>query len=305
MYWTHFKRILRSGLLSYWRNKVVAITSLLVMTVSLLIIGSLFLGAAFLRASLAELKDKVDISVSFEADALEADVLVLRDALKQLSQVKEVEYLSREQELDDFITRHQDNTPILQSLNEVGNPFGARLNIKATEPSMYRSVEEFLKNKDDIALGGKGIVDQISFKRDVVDRLVRFTDMIEKIGWAVSLFLIIISVFVTFNTISLAIYTAREEISVMQLVGAGGNYIRGPFVIEGLISGVIASILAMALLYPATLWVRNTTLGLYGGIDLLTYYFHNFVQIFFILLVSGLLIGGISSLWAIRKYLRV
>lgn len=304
MFWIHAKRIFRAGMVSYWRNKAVALASLLVMTTTLFVIGALLLGAAFLQSSLQQLRDKVDISVSFKIDALEADVLAMKTALEQLPQVKEVEYLSRDQEFDDFVERHQDNTPILQSLNEVGNPFGARLNIKATDPSMYRSIEEFLQNKDDVGLGGQAIIDQISFKRDVVDRLVRFTNGISQIGWAISILLLIISVFVAFNTISLAIYTSREEISVMRLVGAGNNYVRGPFVVEGLVSGVIASVLAMALLYPCAIWVHDATAGLYGGIDLLNYYLSNFGQIFIILLGSGLLIGGISSLWAVRKYLR-
>lgn len=305
MFWTNLQRIVRSGFINFWRNRATASASVLVMTVTLFVIGALLLGSAFLQGSLQQIKDRVDISVLFKPDAPESEVLSLQSAVESLPQVKEAKYNSRDRELQDFIERHKDNTLLIQSLSEVGNPFGARLNIRAQDPSMYETISQFLTNKDDVALGGKGIIDQISLKKDVIDKLNKIIATTNQVGFAVSLVLVILSVLVALNTISLTIYTAREEISVMQLVGARRNYVRGPFVVEGIMAGMLATVLAIIVLYPAVLWVRATTVSVYGGIDLLSYYLNNFGQILFILLLSGVGIGALSSYLAIRKYLKV
>ena len=91
----------------------------------------------------------------------------------------------------------------------------------------------------------------------------------------------------------------------MRLVGADRYYVRGPFVVEGIVVGVVAALLALVLLYPTTLWLRSATAGLYGGIDLAGYYFSHFAVLFLILMVGGVVLGSVSSFWAVRKYLRV
>lgn len=305
MFWTNTKRIFRSGFVNFWRGKAVATASVFVMTLALFTIGGLVMATAFLNSSLVDIQNKVDISVSFKTDAKEEDIMALKKAVEQLPEVKEVTYKNRDEELNDFINRHKDNELILQSLNEVGNPFGARLNIRASDPKQYEGIVSFIKNKDDITLGGAGIIDQFSFKKDVVGKLVDVISVTKKIGFAVSLFLVIMSILVTFNTISLAIYTSREEISIMRLVGAGSNYVRGPFVVEGVMAGILSAFIAVALLYPVSLWVKNVTAGVYGGIDLLSYYFGNFFQLLLLLLIAGMLIGAVSSWMAIRKYLKI
>ena len=130
-------------------------------------------------------------------------------------------------------------------------------------------------------------------------------DTSRQIGLAASALLILMSILVTFNTISLTIYTAREEISVMRLVGADNSYIRGPFIVEGIIAGGLAALIAIILLYPSVLWVRSTTAGVYGGINLVSYYISHFGFLFLLLLGSGIILGTVSSFLAIGRYLKV
>lgn len=299
---TIIKRIFKSGFINFWRNGVVSIASILVMTVTLFVIGSLVLAAAFLSASLTEVQSKVDISVSFKVDASLEEIKALQRDLMVLPEVKEVALSTREEELTLFRERHKDNNLLLQSLDEVCNPFGARLNIKAVNPTQYESIATFLTNQDS---DSAAIIDQVSFKKDVVDKLLAITNSLRRVGLAVSIVLIITSILVMFNTTSLAIYIAREEISVMRLVGAETSYVRGPFMVEAIISGLIASLVAMLLLYPAVLWVRNATLGVYGGINLLSYYLSNFFYLFLMLLTAGVTLGAVASFLAIRKYMKV
>jgi cell division transport system permease protein len=302
--WTKLKRVFKSGFVGFWRNGVVSAASILTLTVTLVVIGSLILASAYLNASLETVKNNVDISVSFKTDASENEVLSLKNTLASLSEVKVVEYISRDQELADFRERHKDNALLIKSLDEVGNPFGARLNIKAKDPSQYESIARFLNSSAENSTLNRDIIDQTTFKKDIVDRLVTLIATIKKIGFAISMILIFMSILVTFNTLSLAIYTSREEISVMKLVGASDNYVSGPFVIEGIIAGVISVFISIGLLYPLVLWIKSATEGVYGGINMVAYYIDNFVEIFLILLLAGIGLGIIASLLAIRRYLK-
>lgn len=302
--WTKFKRVFRSGFIGFWRNGVVSAASILTLTVTLIVIGSLLLASAYLGATLETFRNSVDISVSFKTDAPESEILGLKNTIASLPEVKNIEYISRDQELADFRERHKDNALLVRSLDEVGNPFGARLNIKAKDPSQYESIARFLDSSTGDSSLNREIIDQVTFKKDIVDKLISLISAIKKIGFAISMVLIFMSILVTFNTLSLAIYTSREEISVMKLVGASNNYVSGPFVVEGIIAGVISVFIAVATLYPLVLWVRSATERVYGGINMVAYYVDNFVQIFLVLLAAGLLLGVISSFLAIRRYLK-
>ena len=156
-----------------------------------------------------------------------------------------------------------------------------------------------------LAEGGASIIDHVSFKQDTADRLLYLMRVAGRVGLAVTLILIFMSVLVTLNTMTLAIYSAREEIAVMRLVGAENNYIRGPFVLGGIISGILAALVAITLLYPASLWLARATTGVYGGISILSYYLANFGILLLILLMIGALLGMVSSYLAVRKYLVV
>lgn len=301
---TNIKRIIRAGFTNFWRNGVVTLASVLVLTITLFVFGSLVLGSAFLDSTLSNIQEKVDVSVSFKTDVLESEVISIQRALEALPEVESVEYISREQELSAFRERHKNNPLIIQSLNEVDNPFGARINVKATDPSYYESISQFIENRGNKESGGT-MIDQVSFKRDVVNKLLAIISSSRKMSLAVSVILILMSILVTVNTISLAIYISRDEISLMRLVGADNLYVRGPFVVEGILAGAMASFIALALLYPSTIWVRNATSSVYGGINLVSYYVDNFAQIFLVLLVSGVFLGAVSSYLAIRKYVKV
>lgn len=301
------KRILRAGMTNFWRNSAVAIASIFVLSTTLFVIGALYLGNAFLNSTLEDIKGRVDISVTFKPEVSEDVVLSFKDNLEALAEVESVTYSSKEEELASFRQRHAEDTLLIQSLDEVGNPFGDRLAILATDPDKYDAVTTFLeRHNQEVGAGGAvGVIDQISYKKDIVSKLLAIINTSQTISLALSVILGLMSILVTFNTISLTIYTAREEISVMRLVGADNPYIRGPFVVEGVLAGVIAAFIAMILLYPTVLWVRSTTTGVYGGIDLVSYYLANFPIIFVLLILSGIILGTVSSVLAIGRYLKV
>lgn len=306
MLWTTIKRIIKAGFISFWRNGSVSLSAVFVMIVALFMIGSTLLLTAFLGTALRDLQDKIDINIYVDADAHEDAILDLKSKLETLSEVKSVTYVTREQALEAFRERHKDDHRIIQALEEVGdNPLTSVLTIKAKEPSQYEGIASFLENKAELSPGTLSIVSKVNYNDNkvAIERLSRLILGVKKLGGIVTAVMVGISILITFNTIRLAIFIAREEIGVMRLVGGSNEYVRGPFVVEGVLYGLVASLLTLILFYPITYWLKNTTQVFYGGVDLLHYFVANFVQIFLIIVLSGITLGAVSSYLAVRKYL--
>jgi cell division transport system permease protein len=308
MLWTKLKRILRTGLFNFWRDGTVSFASVLVMMVTLMVIGFISFSSALLDTTLAELRNKIDINVTFATTASEADILEIKHSLESLPEVLLVTYLSREEVLAAFKERNANEQSILAALDELGyNPLGAVLNVKARDPAQYASIAEFLEGENTLSSGGISIVDRINYfqNKTAIDRLTKIINSADRLGFALTIFLTIISILIAFNTIRLTIYIARDEISVMRLVGASTAYIQGPFVVVGIIYGVTAGLLTLLLLLPLTYWLGTATESFFVGFNIFSYYLRHFVEIAAIIMASGVAIGALSSLLAIRKYLKV
>jgi cell division transport system permease protein len=307
--WIKLKRVIRSGFFSFWRNGFVSLSSILVMTVTLFVIGSTIFAGAIFKSTLNEIKNKVDVNVYLVRSASEEDILTLKKNLEQLVEVAPpVVYVSREQALADFKARHANDELTLQALDELGeNPLGATLNIKAKDPSQYESIAQFLQSDSALSPNGATIIDKVNYyqNKETIDRLTRIISSADRLGFILTVFLIVISVLITFNTLRLVIYMSRDEISVMRLVGASTSYIRGPFFVAGMIYGFIAAIVTLILFYPVTIWLGRTTANFFAGFNVFNYYTTNFGEIFLIIVVSGIIIGAFSSYLAARKYLKV
>lgn len=303
---TNLKRVMRAGFFNFARNGFVSMSAVLVMVVALSVVASVVFTSAILNSSLEHIRDKVDVNVYFVTGAPEGDVLSLRESLEALPEVERVTYVSKEEALEDFRARHANDSTTLDALEELDeNPLGAVLNIKANNPSQYEGIANFLEEGNFVTDEGAPIIDKVNFfqNKAAIDALSRLISSAEKLGLIFSIVLVVVSIIITFNTIRLVIYVSREEISVMQLVGASKQYIRGPFVVSGLIYGLVAGVITMSLLYPATYWLGRTTNNFFAGINLFDYYASNFGQIFLIVVGSGLAIGAVSSYLAVRKYL--
>jgi len=307
--WITTKRIVKSGFVNFWRNGFVSLASVLVMTVTLFVVGSLFFLNAILSASLEQIENKVDINVYFLTSAQEEDIVLLKRAIDALPEVASTQFTTRDEALARFEERHKNDQLTLQALQELGgNPLGASLSIKAKEPSQYEGIATFLEDSGNtLSQSGTPIIDKINYFRNkaAIDRLTNFTESASQFGLAITLVLVVASVLIVFNTIRLAIYTAREEIAVMRLVGASNAYIRGPFVFEGIMYGIISGFVTLIVFYPLTLWLGSKTESFFGNINIFSYYLSNFGQIFLIILFSGIILGALSSFLAVKKYLAV
>ncbi|MFC1623620.1 cell division protein FtsX [Patescibacteria group bacterium] len=304
---TNIKRIIKSALISFWRNRVVSLSSILVMTITLLVFGALIFSNAMLDSALAQIKEKVDINVYFLTTAEDEDILSLQKSLENLPEVESIEYVSREDALKNFREKHKDDQLTLQALDELEeNPLGAAFNIQAKEADQYESIASFLEGEHALSGEGSTIIDKVNYYQNkmVIDRLSKIISSTEKIGFGITLLMVIMSIVITFNTVRLAIYISREEISVMRLVGASNKYVRGPFVVEGAIYGFIASVIALLFFWGLTYYFGDFTQRMFG-VNTFDYYADNFINIFTTIVLSGVVLGMVSSYLAVRKYLKV
>ncbi len=311
-FWTNTKRILRAGFLDFWRNGFVTLSSVLMMTITLFTLGLVVFTGIILNMTLANLRDKADISVYFTTSAPEDQILALQKSLDALPEVAQTTYVSAADELTAFRSRHQNDQLTLQALDELGtNPLGAVLNIKAKDISQYDAIANFLERQQSVGTSGSAssIIDKVNYfdsaHRAAIDQLQAITSSSEKLGFFIILILAMTTIAISFNTVRLAIYTSRDEISVMQLVGAGRNYIRTPFMVASIMYGLFAGLLTLLLYYPLTYWLGTTTENFFGGVNVFSYYLGHFIFFFVLIVGSGMLLGAISSFLATRRYLNL
>ncbi len=302
----HLKRIIRSGWHNFVRSGFTSMAGILIMTITLFVITSLVFVQAALNSSLNDIKEKVDVTVYFVPGAEEADIKKVEDSLNKLPEISSISFTSAEEALSEFKDKHSNDYLTLQALDELGeNPLGASLNIKAKDPSQYESIAKYFESDNDLSKGALTIIDKIDYHQNkmVIDKLTSIINGAKKLGFTLSFVLVIISIIITYNTIRLIIYMSREEITVMKLVGAGHRYVQGPFIVSGMLVGFCASILTILIFIPVSIWLGNNMTD-FIGINLYQYYKSNFLELFIIMLGAGVLLGSISSFFAISRYLK-
>jgi cell division transport system permease protein len=311
MDWVLIKRVFRAGFLDFWRNGFVSLASILVMTVTLFVVGMTLFAGVILNSALSDLRDKADVNVYLTTSAHEEQIMELKTSLEALPQVASVQYVSAGEALAAFRERHQNDQLTLQALQELGqNPLGAVLNVQAKDISQYDAIAQFLQQQQALSTNGApSIIDKVNYfdaqHRQALDRLEHITTSAGRLGLMIIMLLVLVTIAISFNTLRLAIYTSREEIQVMRLVGAGAFYIRAPFMVEGVLYGLISGLLTLLLLYPLTYWLGNATENFFGGVNVFTYYVSHFFTFFGILIGTGVVLGAVASYLAVRRYLKI
>lgn len=288
---------------NFWRNGLVSVATILIMVITLSVLIGLIIFGVLTKSSVAALQDKLDISVYFKIDTPEDEILNLSKSLSSLAEVKNVEYISRDKALENFKEKHKDDTVIIKALGELeNNPLLASLNIKAKNPKDYSAIDVYLENEN-----FKTLIEKVTYtqKKTVIDRLTKIADAGEKLGLTLTIFMTIIASIVTFNTIRLAIHSNREELGIMRLVGAPNTFINGPYIFMGIIYGVIAAIISLAIAAPIITLTSTQASIFIPEMNLESYFYTNLMSLVGYQLLFGIALGVISSAIAIRKYLKI
>lgn len=300
---TTLSRLIRYGTQTFWRQRLLSIATMVVILLALLVFEGLIISGVIANTAINSIQDKIDISIYFTTNASEDEMLRIKSNLEGMTEVKAVEYVSRDKALELFRERHKDDETVSRAVEELEeNPLSASLNIKATDPSKYSIIANYLNNN----VPGE-LVKNITYNKNqvVIDRLASIIEVSRQVGLLAALFLTIVAVLVAFNTILLGIYSNRDEISIMRLVGANNVYVRGPFVVMGVIYGVITALISVALAAPIV-WLASPYVKLFiPAMDLREYFTSHLFLIFLYQLLFGIGIGVISSFIAIRRYLKV
>lgn len=296
-------RIIKYGWQHLWRNKWLSVATLFIIVLALIVFQALIVFSVITKTAIEVLKEKIDISVYFKTVAPEAEILKIKGALEKLPEVKEVEYISRERALENFRELNKNQETIIQALEELEeNPLSALLKIKAQDPKDYNLIAARLDNNE-----WRPLIDKIPYRQHqlIFDRLGKIVDLGGKFGLMLTILLAIAAILITFNTVSLAIYSNREEIGIMRLVGAPNYFISGPYIIEGIIYGILGAIVSMIILWPIVYWGSPYLKFFVSDIDLRVYFWNNIFKLVGYQLLFGIALGVISSEFAIRKYLKI
>lgn len=304
--WVTIKRVGRYGLIGFVRNGFVSLAAVLIMTITLFVVAALMIIGAALQSTLHEVSSKVDVTVYFTTSTNEQQIREVQRSLEALPEVAAITAVSREEALAIFRERHKSDQLTLQALDELGdNPLGASLEIRAKEPSQYESIARSLEAMQEGSEFGAAI-DKVNFfqNKAAIDRLTNIIETSGRLGIAISLILGLATVLIAFNTVRLAIYTARDEIGVMNIVGASRWYVRGPFMITGVLYGLISGLIVLLFLYPVMLWIGPGSERFFGTFNVFSFFISAFPLLFVVVLGSGVGLGALSSYLAVRRYLR-
>ncbi len=300
---TYLARLFKYSWLNFWRNKWLASIAVGILASSLLVFSLTYFSYLITSHAIDYLKDKIDVAVYFKKDVPEDRILALKESLETLESVKSVKYTSAAQALLNFKEKHSDDKTIAASLAELdSNPFKAMISIKARDPRDYQEIAQYL-NSDKF----KDIIEKFTYTKNqaVIDKFIKIVKNMEKGALAIALALIFLTVAVTFNTIRLIIYAAKEEIEIMRLVGASNSFIRGPFVLTGALYGIIAAVMSQIILFVVIKLSFHYVLALVPSIDIYHYFKGRFFSIFGWQLLIGIFLGGASSFISAKRYLSV
>lgn len=302
-----FSRIVKTGIINFVRNAWLAIAAMAVMVVTLtIVLFSLITNATFAN-TIAQITDKIDLSV-FLKDEVTADQRnKMLSELRALPNVKEVKYLSKADALERYKKQNTGNQQLLSAISSTDNPLPATVQIKPKDLNKIQDIKDYLSKPNVMKLQS----DDPSYSGDrkaAIDKITHATNVLRQVGIFSVLLFAIISVLIIFNTIQMAIFNRRDELTIMRLLGASTWYIRGPFVVENIVYGVVSAILSIAIIKVLFILASNalqaSSLGLLDINYASTYFNGHIWALLTIQLGIGILIGAASSVVATRRYLK-
>lgn len=294
-----FKNAVRSLI----RNKWLTFATVTVMTLTLFTVSVFLILNILINSTIDTVKSKIDLEVYFKDSAAESDILDIKREISGMPEIKEIKFVSKSEALQDFKNSNKDNPDLYASITEKDNPIPASLRINMDKAEDTGKVNALFR-------GGKydAMVDSTSYEKNknVVEKLISFGSVVNKGGFLLSLIFVLTSLIVVLNTIRMTMYTRKEEIEIMKLVGATNWYIRWPFILEGAFYGLISMLFASA----------AVIIGLkFGEPSIKSYFsefgtnFYNSINSYGMMIIAwqfgiSICLGVISAFIAISRYLR-
>lgn len=299
-------RITKTGLHNFARNAWLSTAATAVMTITLTLVAVSYVATVALNSTIRGVVEKIDVSVYLKDSATPEQISALKVKLEQTDNVQGVNIVSKQDALKQYREQNKDNPKLLEAVTETDNPLPASLQIKAEDPNKLDPITAVVNQPEYKPLLAER--EPISYSGDrkaTIDRIIQTSNFFKLMGLAASVVFVIISTLIIFNTIRMAIFTRREEIEIMKLVGATNWYIRGPFIFEAALYGIIAAFISIAFTYTVIL-NGAPRLGNYVDTGIVVRLLQdNVILVVLALLGLGILIGTASSVVALKRYLKL
>ncbi len=301
-------RVIRAGTVNFVRNAWLAIAAMAVMVVTLTIVLFSVITNATFSNTIASITGKVDVSVYLQDNVTPIQRNTLLQQLKALPNVQGVIYLSKDQALQAYEQQNAGNQQLLLAISETSNPLPATIQIKPKDLNKIQSIKDFLSKPPNAALQTPDSPSYNGDRKVAIDKIAHATSLLRRAGIAAVLIFTLISVLIIFNTIQMAIFNRRDELTIMRLLGATTWYIRGPFVVESIIYGVLSAVVSVllinALFVASSSALQASSLGLLDINYADRYFGGHFWLLLTVQISLGILIGAASSIVATRRYLK-
>ena len=301
-------RVWKTGFQNLARNLWLTSAATLVMVVTLsTVLGTYAANITFSR-TIATVTDKIDISIYLKDEVKKEDREKLQTELEGLDNVKSVQFISKDQALKDFLDKYKDKPDVANSITQIEtNPLPASFRIKPHDPNKLDAISEFI-NREDIKKMQSDKPSYSGERKNAIDKIIKAANFIKIAGIVASVIFGVISILIIFNTIRMAIFNRKDEIEIMKLIGAKKWYIRGPFLVEAALYGLVAAIVS-TILTSVMLSLQGVRLKYYLE-DIDTEYTRQMfsdhrIFILVVMLLLGVMIGIVSSSLATRKYLKM
>lgn len=304
-----FSRIISTGVTNFLRNAWLAAAAMAVMVVTLTIVLFSVITSATFNNTIEQINDKIKISVYLNDSVSKEQADQLMAKLRQLPEVREVGYVSKERALAQYRAENKQNKDLLQAVSETGNPLPASIQIDPRDTRNIQPIKAFLDQPDHLKLQDPQAGTSYSGDRkQAIDKIAHATNILRQAGVVAVVVFAVISVLIIFNTIQMAIFNRRDELTIMRLLGASTGYIRGPFVVESIMYGIISAFISIGLIellfIASSSALQATSLGLLDINYANTYFHERFWTLLLMQLAVGILIGAASSVVATRRYLK-
>lgn len=302
------ERIIKNGFVNFGRNVWLAIAAIAMMTITLTILLFAIVASATFNHTVADITSHIDVSVYLKDSVTDNQRNQLITQLRHIDNVKSVDYISKSQALLNYEAANTNNPDLLAAISETDNPLPASLDIHPKDPNQLQSIKDFLDKPTVQALQS----DPTSYSGDrkaAIDNITRATHFFQQAGVVGIIVFIAISMLIIFNTIRMTIFNRRDELVIMRLLGASTAFIRGPFVVETMLYGVVAASVSLAVVWAifkiASSTLQASTLGLLDIGYSNRFFDSHLFEILTLQILIGILIGAASSIVATRRYLKL
>ena len=293
-----FGYLLGEGFRNVFHNKRSSGASLAIMCATMLIFGLFFMIIENLNNAVETLETQQGIQVFIQKTATDAQMEQIGEQIQAIDGVNKVTFVSKEDALNQTKEKLKDKQALIAGWDE-SNPFKASYLVTLTDLKLSSQVQDEIKKIDNI--------DSIQSRDETINGLVAIANGVRIVSAVILTLLVLISIFIIGNTIKLTVHARRKEISIMKYVGATDSFIRWPFVIEGIIIGIVAALLSILVLGIAYSLITNAAANSIistMGIKLLS--FTDMTTLLVIVyMVLGIGIGALGSSISMRKYLQV